>query len=78
MVSATYVIFIVLLLVNATEHKSNDGIIHFCFNVTSPTESNITQWLVQLDSIDSIDVTINCLDLDEAAGDYLIISPGKI
>jgi hypothetical protein len=24
-----------------------------------------------------VDVTINYLDLDEAAGDYLIISPGK-
>jgi hypothetical protein len=24
-----------------------------------------------------VDVTVNYLDLDEAAGDYLIISPGK-
>jgi hypothetical protein len=46
-------------------------------NISSAEVCNIFKWYVPPVSGYNMDVTINYLDLDEAAGDYLIISPGK-
>lgn len=55
----------------------DEGTVNFSFtNVTFTKVCNILKWYVPPVNGYNIDVTINYLDLDEAAGDYLIISPG--
>ena len=84
MVSVIHTIFIILYLVNVTEDKAceqeitDEGTINFSLNNISSAEvCNILKWYVPPVSGYDMDVTINYLDLDEAAGDFLIISPGK-
>jgi hypothetical protein len=55
-----------------------EGTVNFSLNAIPPAEGcNIFKWYVPPVNGYNVDVTINYLDLDEAAGDYLIISPGK-
>jgi hypothetical protein len=57
---------------------NNEGTINFSLNATSPTEDcNVCKWHVTPVDGYNIDVTVDYLDLDEDAGDYLIISPGN-
>ncbi|XP_023705196.1 uncharacterized protein LOC111863265 isoform X2 [Cryptotermes secundus] len=69
--------------VDVTEDKAceqeitDEGTVNFSLNNISSAEvCNILKWYVPPVSGYDMDVTINYLDLDEAAGDFLIISPG--
>ncbi|XP_033606879.1 uncharacterized protein LOC111863265 isoform X3 [Cryptotermes secundus] len=70
--------------VDVTEDKAceqeitDEGTVNFSLNNISSAEvCNILKWYVPPVSGYDMDVTINYLDLDEAAGDFLIISPGE-
>jgi hypothetical protein len=61
----------------ACEQVAADDIINFPMSVIPPGEECKTyKWHIIVEGY-SVDVTINYLNLDEAAGDYLVISPGK-
>jgi hypothetical protein len=56
------------------------GTINFSLTATSPTDvcnTSTLKWHVTPVDGYNIDVTVHYLDLDEDAGDYLIISPGN-
>lgn len=54
-----------------------DGTIDFNMDLIPPDdECNIYKWHADVVGY-NMDVTVNYLDLDEVAGNYLIISPGK-
>lgn len=70
--------------VEACNQNLTDGIIEFGQNTdTGPCEngSQIYKWQVNVSVNDNgsygVDVTISHLHLNENAGNYLIISPGK-
>jgi hypothetical protein len=85
-ISIVYVIMLQLSLFNYPQMKEDeacnqtvtaDGTIEFGPGF-GPFEEDcrIYKWHVPVDGYD-LNVTINHLDLDETAGNYLIISPGK-
>jgi hypothetical protein len=54
-----------------------NGTIDFSMDLIPPNnQCKIYKWYANVEGY-NVDVTVNYLDLDEAAGDYLIISPGK-
>jgi hypothetical protein len=54
-----------------------DGTIEFGPDAGPPEENcSVFKWHVTVDGYD-VNVTINYLELNENAGNYLIISPGK-
>jgi hypothetical protein len=76
-------LFIFLKIVYVTEDKACErevivnGTIDFHTDLIPPDdECKIYKWHTTVEGY-NVDVTVNYLDLDEVAGDYLIISPGK-
>jgi hypothetical protein len=75
--------YVFLYIVHVTEdvackqEVTVNGTIDFYIDLIPPNNTcMIYKWHVQVEGY-NVDVTVNYLDLDEAAGDYLIISPGK-